>query len=58
MPIFDKPMIYYPLSTLMLSGIKIFIITTLLTMIYIALLGNGSQWGIDIKFEIQLNPMV
>ena len=58
MPVYDKPMIYYPLSTLMISGIKdILIITTLDDQdSYKRLLGDGSQWGIKIQFVIQESP--
>ena len=58
MPIFDKPMIYYPLSTLMLSGIREFLIitTSFDHEIYKKLLGNGHKWGIDIKYETQKYP--
>jgi glucose-1-phosphate thymidylyltransferase len=58
LPIYDKPMIYYPLSTLMLAGIKdILIITTPQDNgLFIDLLGDGSDLGINIKFEIQKNP--
>jgi len=58
LPIYDKPMIYYPLSTLMLAGIKdILIITTPEdNSLFIDLLGDGSDLGINIKFEIQENP--
>ena len=58
LPIYDKPMIYYPLSTLMLAGIKdILIITTPEdNSLFIDLLGDGSDLGINIKFKIQKNP--
>ena len=57
-PVYDKPMIYYPLSTLMLAGIKdILIITTPQdNEKFKELLGNGSQFGITINYKIQLKP--
>lgn len=58
MPIYDKPMIYYPLSTLMLAGIKdILVITTSRdSESFQTLLGDGSQWGIKISYKVQPSP--
>jgi len=58
MPVYDKPMIYYPLATLMLAGIRdILVITTPRDQAAFAdLLGDGAHWGIDISYTVQPSP--
>src|SRR3972149_7993308 len=58
LPIYDKPMIYYPLSTLMLSGIIDFLLITTPRDIesFTRVLGDGSQWGLNFSYAVQDKP--
>ena len=58
MPVYDKPMIYYPLSTLMIAGIReyLVIVNEINLVSFKKLLGDGSKWGINISYAVQKSP--
>ncbi len=58
LPVFDKPMIYYPLSTLMLAGVRdVLVITTPAdASLFVRVLGDGAQWGLNVSYSTQAAP--
>src|SRR5437870_538021 len=58
LPVYDKPMVYYPLTTLMLAGMRDILVITMPAEHerFAALLGDGEQWGISIRYAVQASP--